>query len=157
MFYVLAAPIAVQAVLLLVDEFFFHYRRGLPRWERIGHPLDTLTVLMAYTYVFLTPFEVGSVSGFIFLGIFSMLFVTKDEFVHTRECTGGENLLHAFLYLVHPLVLLSLGLIWWTRDVPTSYFSTDREILVLFIQGQAAITLLFMAYQAIYWNLIKRQ
>jgi len=26
-----------------VDEFYFHRRRGLPRWERLAHPLDTMT------------------------------------------------------------------------------------------------------------------
>ena len=44
-------PIAVfgtQAALMMVDELHFHRRRGLPRWERIGHPLDTATVLVCY-------------------------------------------------------------------------------------------------------------
>ncbi len=41
----LLAPLAVQGIAMAVDELHFHRRRGLGRWERLGHPLDTLTVL----------------------------------------------------------------------------------------------------------------
>ena len=35
------AVITLQALVMAVDEFYCHYRRELPRWERWGHPLDT--------------------------------------------------------------------------------------------------------------------
>ena len=38
----------LQGLAMLVDELLFHRRRGLPRWERIGHPIDTLSVLACY-------------------------------------------------------------------------------------------------------------
>ena len=38
-------PFAVQGLAILVDEFWFHHRRGLPRWERLGHPIDTLPLI----------------------------------------------------------------------------------------------------------------
>ncbi len=37
-------PFALQTCCMAVDEVHFHRQRGLPRWERLGHPLDTLTV-----------------------------------------------------------------------------------------------------------------
>jgi hypothetical protein len=37
-------PFALQMCCMAVDEVHFHRQRGLPRWERLGHPLDTLTV-----------------------------------------------------------------------------------------------------------------
>src|SRR5262249_11498801 len=44
------APSLLQAPAMAVDEGWYHNRRGLPRWERIGHPLDTLTVAATYGY-----------------------------------------------------------------------------------------------------------
>jgi hypothetical protein len=43
--YLLLLPLIVQAIVIFVDEFYFHFAPGQPRWERIGHPLDTVTVL----------------------------------------------------------------------------------------------------------------
>ncbi|HWU42647.1 MAG TPA: hypothetical protein VN132_04380, partial [Bdellovibrio sp.] len=48
-------PIAIlQGSIMLIDEFFFHHKRGLPRWERIGHPLDTITVLTCLLFLYFT-------------------------------------------------------------------------------------------------------
>jgi len=41
--YLMLLPLAVQGLAILVDEFYFHLARGLPRWERIGHPAQILT------------------------------------------------------------------------------------------------------------------
>ena len=49
-------PFLAQAIVISVDESVIHNRRDLPRWERSGHPLDTLSVLvvnaLAATFVF---------------------------------------------------------------------------------------------------------
>jgi hypothetical protein len=39
--YLLLLPPIVQAITMFVDEFYFHFALGQPRWERMGHPLDT--------------------------------------------------------------------------------------------------------------------
>ncbi len=41
----LLIPFLVQTFLITFDEWYFHLKRGLPKWERIGHPLDTLTAI----------------------------------------------------------------------------------------------------------------
>ena len=51
----LALPLAVQTIAMLVDEGYFHRKRGLGRWERVGHPLDTLTVLVCLAWVLFAP------------------------------------------------------------------------------------------------------
>jgi hypothetical protein len=43
--YLLLLPLVEQGLAILVDEFYFHFARGLPRWEHLRHPLDTFTVL----------------------------------------------------------------------------------------------------------------
>lgn len=131
-------PIALQALAMLVDEAWFHRRRGLPRWERIGHPLDTLTIALCLAWLLVG----GSLPVYIGLAIASTLFVTKDEAVHARECGAGEHWLHAVLFALHPIVLAAFAFLW---------LGGERGILV----AQLGVTLAFLAYQTIYWNVVR--
>jgi hypothetical protein len=140
------APLVLQGAVMTVDEFAFHHRRGLPAWERIGHPLDTLTVLLAYLWLWAYPTPApASVSpalpGFIAIAGFSCLFVTKDEWVHHRFCSAAEQWLHALLFILHPLCLLAAGLLWWQ-----SGFGPIHEV-------QLGLLAVFFVYQTLYWNL----
>src|SRR5690606_12706734 len=75
-----AVAIALQALAMVVDEGWFHRRRGLPRWERIGHPLDTLTIALCLAWLLcVPPSESAALPGYLVLAIGSTLFVTKDE------------------------------------------------------------------------------
>lgn len=123
---------------MFVDEFKFHHKRGLARWERIGHPLDTLFYLLPFVFTLLFTHNIT----FIVLCVFSSLFVTKDEFIHTKECKGSENLLHAFLFIIHPVAFYGLWLAW------------KNEMNTL-IAIQILIVSFFMLYQIIYWNFYK--
>lgn len=140
----LLVPIALQGAVMVVDEAVCHHRRGLPRWERIGHPLDTLTVAACVAWLVAVPPGGGALTVYVALAAFSTLFVTKDEPVHARLCGGGEHWLHALLFVLHPIVLAVLGYLWWTGGHAT----------VLAVQLGA--TLAFGAYQAVYWNAIRR-
>jgi 2-polyprenyl-6-hydroxyphenyl methylase / 3-demethylubiquinone-9 3-methyltransferase len=134
-------PIVLQGIVMVVDEGWFHRARGLPRWERIGHPLDTLTIVLCLAWLLATaPDSPSALPVYIGLAVFSTLFVTKDEPVHARLCGPGEHWLHAVLFVLHPIVLAAFAYLWWTGAV---------GVLI----GQLCITLAFMAYQVIYWNL----
>ena len=90
-------PAALQALVMLVDEGWYHRRRGLGRWERLGHPLDTFSVALAYAWLATHPqASRGALVGYVALAVLSSLLVTKDEPVHARECSAGE---HRFLEL----------------------------------------------------------
>ena len=78
-------PFFLQGGAMFADEFYFHRKRGLHRWERIGHPLDTITVLLCYLYLLFSPVTQENIYIYGGLAIFSWLFVTKDEFVHARS------------------------------------------------------------------------
>ena len=127
----------VQGFLTFFDEFIFHKRRGLGKWERVGHPMDSFFFLIPFIY---TQFFSSS---YVFLGLclFSCLIITKDEFVHSKECEGSEQLLHALLFVIHPIALMGLALAWEHK------YNT-------IIQIQASIIFLFMIYQIVYWNFI---
>ena len=127
-------PIALQAVAMLVDEGVFHRRRGLPRWERIGHPLDTLTFVACLVWLLAG----GGMHGYLALAVGSTIFVFKDEPIHAELCSRGEHVLHIVLFVLHPLVL------WAFTRVP-------HAMLVV----QLAVTLAFLGYQIIYWNVVR--
>lgn len=138
----LIAPAALQALAMIVDEGHFHRRRGLPRWERIGHPIDTLSVAACWGWtVAVAPDASGALAGFVALAAFSCLLVTKDEAVHARLASAGEHWLHAVQFVLHPIVFLGGALIWRGGDA--------RWFLI----GQLALSLGFATYQIVYWSL----
>jgi hypothetical protein len=134
---------SVQGTLLLTDEFLFHHRREMPRWERIGHPLDTLTVLLPFLLTVVLPFAVPWTGVFLAFAIVSCAFVTKDEWVHTHLCGPGEQWLHALLFLLHPLLFYAAWTLWKAGETG-------------WLLGQTLLAAAFMAYQAVYWNMIAR-
>jgi hypothetical protein len=136
-------PPALQALAMLGDEGFYHRRRGLPRWERVGHPLDTLTTALAYGWLVLTsPESPHALAVYVGLCAFSCLFITKDEFVHARLCSAGEGFLHAVLFVLHPIVFLAFGMLWMSGN--------HAQIL----RVQLGLTLSFATYQVLYWSVL---
>lgn len=130
---------ALQALVMLVDELLFHRRRGLPRWERVGHPVDTLSVLACYGVSLWLPPTQSNLTVYIGLAASSCLLVTKDELVHAARCEPAEQWLHSVLFVLHPIVLAAVALLWVQQA---------RTLLWL----SASLTAAFGLYQASYWN-----
>ncbi|MCS7078554.1 MAG: hypothetical protein NZ585_00685 [Chloracidobacterium sp.] len=141
-----ALPFLLQGAAMMVDEFWFHRRRGLGRWERIGHPVDTLTVLVCYGIVLFVPYSPTALVWYTGCAVFSMLCVTKDEFVHAQVCSPGEHWLHAVLFLLHPITLATAALIW--MDAPTGAGAWTR-----FLAGMFGVVAVFGLHQLLYWNI----
>jgi hypothetical protein len=141
MLVLLLMPAAVQALAMLVDEGWYHRRRGLPRWERLGHPLDTLSVAVCYAWLVIErPDAPHALAVFVGLALVSSLFITKDEPVHARLCRAGEHWLHALLFVLHPIVFVAFGAIWWSGRHPWV------------LRAQLALTISVMLYQLLYWS-----
>jgi hypothetical protein len=140
----LLVPAVLQGLAMLVDEGWCHRRRGLPRWERIGHPIDTLSVAACYLWLVSRPPDApGALAGYIALAFASCLIITKDEPVHARHCGPGEMWLHAVLFVLHPIVFLGFGVVWWTGAAPW------------ILRAQLALTLGWATYQVVYWRLTR--
>lgn len=137
---VILLPALAQMVAMLVDEGWFHRRRGLPRWERVGHPLDTLSVAACYGWLVASTPGPRALAVYVALASLSCLFVTKDEFVHVRLCDARESWLHAVLFVLHPVVFLVFGVVWWSGLHPW------------LLRAQLGATLAFCGYQLVYWN-----
>jgi 2-polyprenyl-6-hydroxyphenyl methylase/3-demethylubiquinone-9 3-methyltransferase len=136
--------VGLQGAAMVVDEAVFHRRRGLPRWERIGHPLDTLTLIACLVFLLASEPSSTNLGVYIALAAFSCLFVTKDEFVHTKLCSGGEQWLHSVLFVLHPIVLFAFGSLWWA--------GIESPLV-----GQLVVTAAFMTYQIVYWSFVRRE
>jgi hypothetical protein len=136
------APALIQGLLMAVDEFHFHHARGLGAWERRGHPLDTLATLACFALPALFPFDATTLAAYVGLCVFSCLLVTKDEWVHARECGPGEHWLHAALFVVHPLVFTGFGVLW---------YAGESGVAAMLARGQIALMAAFLAYQIIFW------
>ena len=74
----LTLPFFAQGLLMAVDEFYFHHRRRLGRWESVGHPLDTLTFIAPLLVALRGPLSEWSIGLYLVLSGFSCLFITKD-------------------------------------------------------------------------------
>lgn len=152
-------PFLIQTIIIGIDEFYFHVRRGLPQWERLGHPLDTLTVLGCFAFVLLVPYSSLYLKIYAGLALFSCIFVTKDEFVHKECCPAAEQWLHALLFLNHPVVLIATALLWPILN-GIALFSWMEPLLIharflrTFFLLQVAFASLFFLYQLIYWNIL---
>lgn len=142
-------PFLVHALGMLADEAWFHRRRNLPPWERWGHPMDTLTVLACYVLALTLPATRADLILFATAAAFSCLFVTKDEWIHARRCTGGEMWLHAFLFILHPVLLGIAGAWRFASPVPAP---AGHEAFGYFLAGQTLLTAIFLGYQLLYWN-----
>jgi hypothetical protein len=141
-------PIGIQGLVMVWDEFVFHRSRNLPKWERWGHPLDTLTLLVLILFVrWASPTDAAKIF-FISWSVFSCLFVTKDEWVHTRFCSGGEHWLHALLFSLHPLSCFSLWKLW--QGLETHAYGTLWGVICFSVT-------LFLFYQVGYWNVIRKR
>ena len=136
----LYVPFILQGLIMIVDEFVIHEKRGLPGWERYGHPLDSFTVLAALLYILNFPWDPANQNVYLGLCIFSCLFITKDEFIHQRESSGFEHWLHSLLFLLHPVTFWCAGIIW--KENP------DHPFLLV----QPVIISIFMLYQILRWS-----
>ncbi len=137
-------PFILQGILMGVDEQI-HVKRGLGQWERLGHPLDTLTVIIPLTFIAFTPFSEEGLTIYIVMAVFSCLFITKDEFIHSKECSPMENWLHALLFVLHPMIFLSAGVLW-------KYYPENS-----FLSYQPVIVFVFMIYQILRWSIPWKQ
>lgn len=152
MWRVLWVPFAVQGAAMAVDELRFHRARGLPRWERIGHPLDTLTVLLCFAWIALVPFGPAALGVYVALAVASCACITKDEAVHATRCSPGEHWLHAVLFVLHPIVLGAAALLWPAVHGAAPAWLGDGGAATTIFFAELALTVLFGLYQTLCWN-----
>jgi hypothetical protein len=133
-------PFIFQAIVMFADEFCLHERRGLPKWERLGHPLDTLSTMAVYFFLCFVPYAPERLGVLIGLATFSCFFITKDEAIHTEKCSPFEHWLHSLLFMLHPTCFLIAGHLWMTGG----------DIL---LNVAPIVVTIFFLYQILRWSI----
>ena len=85
-------PFLIHGAGMILDEARFHRRRGLPRWERLGHPLDTLTVFVCYALALSLPPTAHGLTAYLAASALSCLCITKDEWMASIASRLGDPL-----------------------------------------------------------------
>ena len=133
-------PFIIQGIFMAFDEHL-HKKRGLGAWERLGHPVDTMTVFSPLSFIAVNEYTSDRLIVFVILSVFSSVFITKDEFIHTNECNPLENWIHSMLFVLHPMIFICSGFLW--------KYHPDDQFLVI----QAISVGVFMIYQIMRWSL----
>lgn len=139
MSWLIPIPFFIHGLLMVIDEVI-HEKRGLSKWERRGHPLDSLTVMACFFFITLTsPSETGTYV-YLALAVFSTFFITKDEWVHAQECGPFEQWLHALLFILHPVALYLAYHLWISNEHPW------------LLRGLPIVASVLFLYQFLRWN-----
>jgi hypothetical protein len=134
------ASFSIQGILMVVDEFYFHWKRKLPKWERLGHPVDTFFYLIPLSILRFCESNTTWQITYIACAVVSSLVITKDEWVHREESPATEQWLHSLLFLLHPVVLI------------TAFFVWSESQSQMHFQWVWALIFIFWIYQIIFWN-----
>lgn len=144
MIVLLVVPFSIQGMTILLDEFLFHRKRGLPRWERIGHPMDTFLQFACLSLPLFLDFNRRNLIVYAILATLSTLLITKDEHIHALHCSWLEHWLHAILFIVHPIVLIAAAYLWASASEYSWFFPL--------LKIQLALMAIFGTYQITYWS-----
>jgi hypothetical protein len=136
---VILALLALQSGLQLLDELRFHRRRGLARIEGWSHASDAFLFGLIMGIPAFWPPAGPALTIYLIGAVLSLLLVTKDEWIHARECTGTELWLHALMFIIHPLLLAGLAVLWLR--------SGSRPLFL----GVALLALGWAIYQLAFW------
>jgi hypothetical protein len=135
--WIFLTPFFMQGLVLGLDEFHFHYRRGLGLWERWGHPVDTLSVILPIAITCFKPASAPWTDLFVIISAGSCLLITKDEWLHAKEAPPMEHWLHALLFTLHPWVFVSAWFSWGIHPA--------------LLRVQLTTLLFFLLYQLFWW------
>lgn len=132
------ASVFILSVVILIDEFYFHWKRNLPRWERLGHPVDTILFLLPIGLLAFSEKTSLSEATYAYTSVLSCLCITKDEWIHAQHSGPSEIWFHSLLFTLHPVVLISGYFIWGQH--------------LTFVRLFFFAVLAFGIYQFIFWN-----
>lgn len=137
----------VHAVLFYIDEYILNKKRGLSQLEINSALIDGLLYLILVAMTIFAPFNGITKTIYISLSFVSCLSIIKNEWLYPN-LEKVERLVHAGLYVLHPLILYAFY-ISWERDFFNNEMTYWMLQLCYLVLGFKAIS-----YHVIYWNYI---
>src|SRR5688500_10107994 len=94
------------------NELYFHRKRVLEKWEKTRKALVTFSLTLCLAITLFVPYEEEWKWLFFAAAGFSILVTIKDEFRKQKTDRGREEGTHAVLFMLHPLVLILMVVLW---------------------------------------------
>jgi len=142
--------IIIHVVLMNIDEHYFNKNRLHSTKEIWSILIDAFLFLASISFATFVKYDLDNVIIYKSLAGLSMISIIKNEFFFDNLCKG-ERLVHAALYVLHPIILFNFYESW-----RLNYFQTNTYfwMIQLLYVGLGIKTL---SYQMIYWNYINEQ
>lgn len=138
----------LHAALFYIDEYILHKRRGLSKSEINSGLIDGILYLVIVALTIFTTFNPTLGYIYISLGVLSCISIIKNEFLYPLDISRHERLIHAGLYVLHPLILYAFYISW-----EMNFFVTNMNYWMMQL-GYLALAVKVVVYHLIYWNYI---
>ena len=137
----------IHGILYTLDEYILHRKRNLSQKEINNSIIDGVLFLVIVGLTIFTTYSEKLATVYIILSILSCLSIVKNEIFY-EDITTKERLVHALLYVFHPLILYAFFLSW-----QADFFITNSSYWMMQL-CYFAIGFKVMSYHIIYWNYI---
>lgn len=137
----------VHVILHNIDEHYYNAKRSHSRLEVYSHISDGILFIIPLLFATFIDYDPELEIIYKFLAGLSMVSIVKNEYFY-EKLEVGERLIHACLYVLHPILLFNFYESW-----QLDYFSlhTNFWMVQLLYVGFGFKSI---SYQLIYWNYI---
>ena len=137
-----------HGALYFYDEYILHKKREFSKKEVYGGFVDGFIFLILVGLTLFTHFTENLKIVYIVMSFLSCLSILKNEYFYPKDLDWIERMVHAGLYILHPLILYAFYHSWKAH-----FFKTE---LLYWMLQLCYFILCFKAinYHLIYWNYI---
>jgi hypothetical protein len=133
--------------LVYIDEYLFNKKRPHSKKEVVSVVSDGALFLLPQVLAIFVAYDPKWEFLYKFLGALSMISIVKNEMFYENLCMR-ERVIHACLYVMHPLILFTFYESW-----QQNYFDTHPNFW-MFQLLYVGIGFKTVVYKLIYWNYI---
>ncbi len=140
----------LHSLLFFYDESLLNKKRELTKFENISVYIDGFFFLVPVAMTLFTNYDSKFNMIYLIMSIFSCLSIIKNELFYT-DLSKRERLVHAALYVLHPLILYAFHESW-----KQDFFKNNMTYWMLQL-GYFILCVKAITYHVIYWNYIHKK
>ncbi|MDD0852974.1 hypothetical protein HBN50_07695 [Halobacteriovorax sp. GB3] len=137
----------LHVILMNIDEHYFNKGRAHSVKEIWSIIIDAALFFVVILFATFVPFSQEMIVVYKALAALSMISIIKNEFFY-QGLKKEERLVHASLYVLHPIILFNFYESW-----QNNYFHTNTNFW-MFQVLYVGLGFKTLCYQIIYWNYI---
>jgi hypothetical protein len=140
-----------HALLFAYDEYFLKRKRNLSVIEINSSLLDGILYIGLVAMTIFTTYSETLSSIYIAVSVLSCLSILKNELIYPLNINRDERIVHACLYVLHPLILYCFYHSW-----SLNFFHTNMTYWLLQL-GYLVLGFKTISYHVIYWHYIHQK